>query len=194
MLGGCSSSGGSSAQAQSFDRLTPEETRQQLDRLQPTTHVFAGGDAAKLWEATRGYMQRAFPLEDGPPGDVPVTVAAGERRIRYVESKLIEWIADGFAHRTRVMVRMVPDGNSPTDLRIDVLSLAIEAMPQFEEAQEGRPLAYVWQLQGSNPAVERVVRDNIVRRYLCILEGRPIPAEEDLVLPSVMREPARSGL
>ena len=57
----------------------------------------------------------------------------------------------------------------------------------FEQAREGVPLQYNWRLVGKNERVEETVVDQIMRRYLALREGKPLPLEEEMILPG--REP-----
>ncbi len=180
----CAGGGGGGPASQSrTEAESAAKIKEQLDAMQPTTHTFAQANPVRLWEATKGYMQHAFKLEEPPNGDIPVNAPAGSST-RYVESKVIEWFGDGMLHRTRVMAKIEPEPGSLTDMRLSVLALVIEPVPQFELAQENRPVPFEWQLQGNNPMVEKTVKDAIVKRYICAAEGRPIPDDELVVFPS----------
>ena len=102
---------------------------------------------------------------------------------KQVRTRLVEWIGDGLPHRTRVFVEVRPDAGNAANMRLRVTALMIESEPNFEEAREGVPIQYDWKLVGKNERVEEVVADQIMRRYLALREGKPLPLEEEMILP-----------
>ena len=159
------------------------QSRAEIDKimrdLRPSERVVASADAVLLWQAVSGYMGRAFPLDELPAG-----AAEGPGGSRQVRTRLVEWVGDGFPHRTRVFAEMRPDPANAANMKLRVAALMIEAEPDLEAATEGRPIPYQWRLVGSNPRIEQTVIDQIVRRYLALAEGRPIPVDEELVVPT----------
>jgi hypothetical protein len=147
--------------------------------LKPAERFVANADSRLLWQATSGYLERAFPLDELPAGLTDGT--AGSRQVR---TKLVEWVGDGFPHRTRVFAEVRPDPANPAHLRLRVSALMIEAEPDFDAAAEGRPIPYQWRLVGSNQRIEETVIDQIMRRYLALVEGKPIPIDDELVVPT----------
>jgi hypothetical protein len=69
-------------------------------------------------------------------------------------------------------------------MRLRVTALMIEAEPQLEKAQPGAPLEYSWRLVGNNTRIEETIVDQIMRRYLAMVEGKPIPVDEELIVPT----------
>jgi hypothetical protein len=158
------------------------QTASELDKimtgLQPTERFVANADAALLWQAASGYMERAFPLDELPAG-----VASGAGGSRQLRTRLVEWHGDGFPHRTRVYVEIRNDPSNPANMRLRVTALLIEAEPQLEQAKPNAPLEYNWRLAGSNQRVEETVADQIMRRYLALREGKPLPLDDEMILP-----------
>jgi hypothetical protein len=146
--------------------------------LKPTERFVANADSRLLWQAAQGYMQRAFPLDELPSA----AVTGNDKQVR---SKLVEWMGDGLPHRTRVFVDVRPDVANAANMRLRVTALMIESEPELEQAREGQPLAYNWRLVGSNSRVEDTIADQIMRRYLALSEGKPLPLDEELILPGL---------
>jgi hypothetical protein len=145
--------------------------------LKPTERFVANADAQLLWQAASGYMERAFPLDELPAG---VASGQGSRQLR---TRLVEWQGDGFPHRTRVYVEVRNDPSNPANMRLRVTALLIEAEPQLEQAKPGAQLEYNWRLTGNNQRVEETVADQIMRRYLALREGKPLPLDDEMILP-----------
>jgi hypothetical protein len=182
---GAGSPGGGSTTAATPRSQSDAEIDHIMRRLQPTERFVANADARLLWQATSGYMDRAFPLDEVPVG------AAETGAGRQIRTQLVEWVGDGLPHRTRLFVEIRPDAANPANMRLRVTALMIEAEPQLEEAKEGVPLRYSWRLVGSNQRIEETVADHIMKRYLALIEGKPIPIDEELVVPT--RKPVLSG-
>ena len=165
-------------------RAAPKQDEGDVDRilksLKPTERLVANADSRLLWQATQGYMERAFPLDELPP-------AATAGSSKQVRTRLVEWIGDGLPHRTRVFVEVRPDAGNAANMRLRVTALMIESEPRFEDARDGVPIQYDWKLVGKNERVEDVVAEQIMRRYLALREGKPLPLEEEMILPG--REP-----
>jgi hypothetical protein len=180
LLGSCASGGGSGG-AGAGGRQAPQtegEIAEIMRGLKPTERFVANADTRLLWQAASGYMDRAFPLDELPAG-----AAEGPGGTRQIRSKLVEWIGDGLPHRTRVFLEMRPDPANPANARLRVVALMIEAQPDLEAATEGRPIPYEWRLLGSNQRVEETVIEQIMRRYLALQEGKPLPLDDELVVP-----------
>jgi hypothetical protein len=158
---------------------TDSEIDQMIRELKPTERFVANADASLLWQATSGYMDRAFPLDEVPTGLSP-----GSRGSRQIRTKLVEWVGDGLPHRTRVFVEIRPDAANAANMRLRVTALMVEAEPQLEQAQPGQPVQYSWRLVGSNSRIEETVAEHIMRRYLALREGRPLPIDEELLVPT----------
>jgi hypothetical protein len=178
-LGSCAS--GPSNSVGLAARAGPREQNQaDVDRilttLKPTERLVANADSRLLWQAAQGYMERAFPLDELPP-------AATAGASKQVRTRLVEWVGDGLPHRTRVFVEVRPDAANAANMRLRVTALMIESEPNFEEAREDVPLQYNWKLVGKNERVEEVVAEQIMRRYLALREGKPLPLEEEMILP-----------
>jgi hypothetical protein len=146
--------------------------------LRPTERFVANADTRLLWQAVSGYMERGFPLDE-----LPAHAAEGPGGARQLRTRLVEWVGDGFPHRTRVFVEMRPDPANAANVKLRATALMIEAEPDLEGATEGRPIAYAWRLVGSNQRIEEVVLEQIMRRYLALVEGKPLPIDEELVVP-----------
>lgn len=157
---------------------TASEVDKIMTDLKPTERFVANADAQLLWQAASGYMERAFPLDELPAG-----VAVGEGGSHQLRTRLVEWHGDGFPHRTRVYVDVRTDPSNPANMRLRVTALLIEAEPQLEEAKPGAPLEYNWRLTGNNQRVEETVADQIMRRYLALREGKPLPLDDEMILP-----------
>jgi hypothetical protein len=147
------------------------EVRGVMDRLVPTTRHVPAPHADVLWRAARGYMEEMFPVEPPPPDAKPRK--PGERA---VESSLIEWVEGPLPHRTRVVARVAKEGDRTA--RLEVTALLIEATPLLSDARDGVAIVYDWRLVGSNPKIEEVVAEGVMRRYLALVEGRPAPPLE----------------
>jgi hypothetical protein len=175
-LGGCAGSG-TVASAISKGQ-SEDEVNRKIGSLQPTERLVANADARLLWQATSGYMDRAFPLDEIPAG---VLQAPGQTK--QLRTKLVEWTGDGLPHRTRVFVELRPDPTNAANLRLRVTALMVEPEPQLEQARPGEQLEYSWRLVGSNTRIEETVADQIMRRYLALREGKPLPIDEELIVP-----------
>jgi hypothetical protein len=149
-----------------------------MTRLKPTERFVPNADARLLWQAASGYMERAFPLDE-----LPAAATSGAGGSQQIRTRLVEWVGDGLPHRTRVFVEVRSDPGNAANMRLRVTALLIEGEPQLAQAKQGTPLAYDWRLSGSNPRVEETVADQIMRRYLALREGKPLPLEEEMVLP-----------
>jgi hypothetical protein len=150
---------------------TDAERRQVIDRLVPTTRFVPAVKQDLLWTAARGYMEEMFTISPPPPDAKPRT--EGERA---VETETYEWFEGAMGYRTRIVARVAPEGVANAKLMVS--ALLIEAAPVLAEARTGEPLLYDWRLQGSNPKIEEIVADGIMRRYLALAEGLPPPALE----------------
>lgn len=146
--------------------------------LVPTERVVTNADSRLLWQAASGYMQRAFPLDE-----LPASVAEGAGGARQIRTQLVEWIGEGLPHRTRVFVEIRPDASNPANMRLRVTALMVESEPQLAQAKQGEPLSYSWRMTGGNPRIEETVADQIVKRYEALRAGRPLPTEEEMVVP-----------
>src|SRR5437868_12440603 len=58
-----------------------------MSDLKPTERMVPAADSRLLWQATQGYMDRAFPLDE-----LPVAVSEGAGGSHQLRSKLVEWI------------------------------------------------------------------------------------------------------
>jgi hypothetical protein len=176
--GGSGGAGGGSAAARAQPQ-TDAEIARIMAGLQPTERLVPNADARILWQATSGYMERAFPLDELPAG-----VARESGASRQIRTKLVEWTGDGLPHRTRVFVEIRPDAASPANMRLRVTALMVESEPQLEQAKPGEPLQYSWRLVGGNSRIEETVADQIMRRYTALREGRPLPIDDELLVPT----------
>jgi hypothetical protein len=176
----CASGGGGSVA--SAVRASGKQSKAEVDKimggLKPTERFVANADAQLLWQAASGYMERAFPLDQLPPA-----ATSGEGGSRQIRTRLVEWVGDGLPHRTRVFVEVRRDAENAAHMRLRVIALLIESEPQLELASPGQPLEYNWRLAGNNARVEETVADHILKRYLALREGKPLPLEEEMILP-----------
>ncbi len=158
---------------------SPEEVRQILGTMVPTTRLVADARADVLATAARGYMTRAFPLSvaDTSPETAPV-----DGRLAF-ETDTIEWFADGMPHRTRVRVDVYADGVIPRHRRVEVRASMIEPEYQLADARPGQPLVVLWKLVGSNTKFEELVLEQIMNRYLALVENKPIDTLSEWVVP-----------
>jgi hypothetical protein len=175
-----SCAGGNSV-AKSLEK-TDTQSRNDVDEilknLKPTEKFVANADSQMLWQAASGYMERAFPLDTLPP-----EATSGANGSRQIRSQLVQWVGDGLPHRTRVFVEVRNDPANAANMRLRVSALLIESEPRFEQAKPNAPLEYDWRLTGSNTRVEETIVDQIMKRYLALREGKPLPLDEELVLP-----------
>jgi hypothetical protein len=178
VLASCASSSGPSGPARAQGRQTDADIDKIIRGLEPTERFVANADASLLWQATSGYMDRAFPLDE-----LPTVAAQGAGGSRQIRTKLVEWMGDGLPHRTRLFVEIRPDAGNPANMRLRVTALMVEAEPQLEQARPGAPIEYSWRLVGKNARIEEVVAEHIMRRYVALREGKPIPADEELLVP-----------
>jgi hypothetical protein len=170
-VGGAVASGKGSAQSD-------QDIQRVMTSLKGTERFVANADSRLLWQAAEGYMQRAFPLDE-----LPASVTSGAGGSRQLRSQLVEWVGDGLPHRTRVFVDVRQDPANAANMRLRVTALMIESEPRLEQARQGVPLEYDWRLVGSNQRIEETIADQIMRRYLALREGKPLPLEDELVLP-----------
>jgi hypothetical protein len=156
---------------------TDAEINRVMSGLQPTERFVPNADAKLLWQATSGYMDRAFPLDELPPN-------AQQGQSRQLRTKLVEWIGEGLPHRTRVFVEIRPDAANAANMRLRVIALMVEPEPQLEQARPGQEIQYAWKLVGSNTRIEETVADQIMRRYEALREGKPLPVDDELLVPT----------
>lgn len=159
---------------------SPEEVRQVLASMMPTTRLVVDAKVDQLDLAARGYMERAFPLsaEDSTPKTAP----KGGPLV--FESETIEWFADGMPHRTRVRVDVYQDPIVAKHRRVEVRAQLIEPEFQLADARAGQPLGVMWKLSGSNPKVEELILQQIMNRYLALVENRPINEASEWLVPT----------
>lgn len=164
----------------SLARGGPEQTDDEIAKvmgdLKASERLVPNADSRLLWQAAQGYMDRAFPLDELPAA----ATAGGPGQSRQIRSQLIEWYGDGLPHRTRVFVEVRPDGSNAANMKLRAVALMIESEPQLEQARQGIPLEYKWRLVGSNQRIEETVLDQIMRRYLALVEGKPLPLDDEL--------------
>lgn len=158
---------------------SPDEVRQILNTMVPTTRLVADARPDMLATAARGYMSRAFPLS---VADTSPETASVDGRLAF-ETETIEWFADGMPHRTRVRVDVYADGVIPRHRRVEVRASMIEPEYQLADARPGQPLVVLWKLLGSNTKVEELVLEQIMNRYLALVENKPIDASNEWVVP-----------
>lgn len=158
---------------------SPEEVRQILGSMVPTTRLVADARPDVLATAARGYMTRAFPLS---AADTSPESASVDGRLAF-ETETIEWFADGMPHRTRVRVDVYADTVMPRHRRVEVRASMIEPEYQLADARPGQPLVVLWKLLGSNTKVEELVLEQIMNRYLALVENRPIDTLSEWVVP-----------
>lgn len=127
-------------------------------RMTPTQHLFADADRKLLWEAVKGYMDAAFPVETSEPG--------------FVETETMEWVEWRMPHRTRVTVELETVDGNPDNVVMLVCALKIEPAVRTDELVTGKPVRWNWRLEGHRRNVEEVVVGQILRRYLLLREGR----------------------
>lgn len=159
---------------------SPDEVRRVLATMMPTTRLVVEAKVDQLDTAARGYMERAFPLSLADT--TPKAAARGSPLV--LESETIEWFADGMPHRTRVRVDVFQDPIVAKHRRVEVRAQLIEPEFQLEQARAGQPLGVVWKLSGSNPKIEELVLQQIMNRYLALVENRPIQEATEWVVPT----------
>ena len=155
-LAGCSTLAGGDSTGASI-----ESTQR---RIVPTVRYVPGADVGVLWEATRGFMEKLFPLD----------IDDATRRI--IETQTLEWDEGGTRHRTRITVEIARDASGPANYKIGVVVLAIEPSWLLEDAATGQPLLPDWNLVGNVPGMEKWVADGVMKRYLLLRQGR-VPSE-----------------
>lgn len=103
-----------------------------------------------------------------------IAVARSEPDRGFIESRLIEWEENGFAHRTRIALQVkrdeAGDGGS-----FGVVALLIEPAMDFAGAEDGRSIEGDWRCVGSNEGIQKRLADRIWQRYLKLRHegGRP---------------------
>jgi hypothetical protein len=164
----------------SLARGGPEQSDDEIAKimgdLKPTERLVPNADSRLLWQAATGYMERAFPLDELPAA----ATSGGPNQSRQIRTRLVEWHGDGLPHRTRVFVELRPDAANAANVRLRAVALMVESEPQLEQARQGVPLEYKWRLVGSNPRIEETVLDHIMKRYLALVEGKPLPLDDEM--------------
>ena len=160
------------------ERISPVQTeadrKQVQERIDPTVRQVPDVDVDLLWKAALDFMRRFV------RGDSNLDLVDQRRRV--IETRTLEWIEDSLPHRTRITVEIARDVTDPRGVRLGVVALLIEPVLDVRGAVTGRPLPNSWTLAGNNPEVEKVIADEILRRYLLLRQGRdpdtvPIPLE-----------------
>lgn len=138
-----------------------EERARVLRKIEPTVRHVPDPDRELLWRSAQDYMEKAFPALD---------ITDPEKRV--LETRTLEWDHERFSHRTRITVQLHDDPGSPNHTQLRLVAQKIEARILFEQARTGEPIPKVWILEGNDPEIERVVADQILRRYLLLRQGR----------------------
>ena len=164
----CTSSGCIVNSYEPAPQQSPAEVARMQHEIVPLVRSVPSADRAMLWQAARGFMDRAFG---------PQAIALRDETKQVVETHLIERVENGQAARTVVTVQIANDPALAGAARIGVIAQRIDARTNFGAAEDNRPMQPVWVLVGNNEVVAGEIADAILQRYLLLRAGRDPDAE-----------------
>ena len=139
---------------------------------EPTVRRVADADSALLWGAMKGYMQKGW----------GAYLRRVDEEAKTIDTKVLEWTHENVPHRTKLILRLASDPASPKDAQLRLVALRTEAQFEFEQGRDGEPIPVTWVARGKDADIERIVADEILRRYGLLVAGKD-PDTEPITSP-----------